>query len=285
MFAVDGQHRVEGIKEAVRERPGLGAEEQAVIFVAHKTSPEGRQRTRRLFSTLNKYAKPVSQSELVALSEDDAFAIVTRRLIDEHPGLGPEFVPLLPSVNIPLGEKKCLTSVVGLYELTKLVAPPEIRKDKKKHETGPPSSDVVAAIWRESESFWKALQRHVSPIREVCTSDPSLELAGQYRHADGGYLLFRPVGLRAFAKAARVLMDRGESADKAVTRLAKLNLQLDHSLWRDVIWRPETKTVLHKYVRLAQNILLHEAGVKPDSKNYSVLDEYKRITGRAYPKA
>jgi DNA sulfur modification protein DndB len=54
MFAVDGQHRVEGIKEAVREQPGLGGEEQVVIFVAHKTSPEGRQRTRRLFSTLNK---------------------------------------------------------------------------------------------------------------------------------------------------------------------------------------------------------------------------------------
>jgi len=285
MFAVDGQHRVEGIKEAVREQPGLGGEEQVVIFVAHKTSPEGRQRTRRLFSTLNKYAKPVSQSELVALSEDDAFAIVTRRLIDEFPGLGPDFVPLLPSTNIPVGEKKCVTSVVGLYELTKLVSPPDIRKERKRHETGPPSADMVGAIYRESESFWNALKRHIPPIRQVCASVPGEEIASKYRNPDGGHLLFRPVGLKAFAKAARVLMDRGETADRAVTQLSKANLQLDAPLWMDVVWRPQTRTVLHKYVRLAQNVLLHEVGAKADNKNYSVLGEYKRITGRAYPRA
>jgi hypothetical protein len=80
-------------------------------------------------------------------------------------------------------------------------------------------------------------------------------------------------------------MDRGETADRAVTQLSKANLQLDAPLWMDVVWRPQTRTVLHKYVRLAQNVLLHEVGAKADNKNYSVLGEYKRITGRAYPRA
>ena len=89
LFAVDGQHRVEGIKLALREAETLRDEELAVIFVAHRETTVGLLRTRRLFTTLNKYAKPVKKSEIIALDEDDADAIVTRRLVDEYSGLSP----------------------------------------------------------------------------------------------------------------------------------------------------------------------------------------------------
>lgn len=63
----------------------LGGEKQTVIFfVAHLETDEGRERTRRLFATLNTYARPISDRETVVISEDDAFAIATRRLIDEY---------------------------------------------------------------------------------------------------------------------------------------------------------------------------------------------------------
>jgi DNA sulfur modification protein DndB len=53
IFAIDGQHLVEGIRAAVREDAAINDDEQTVIFVAHKTTSEGRERTRRLFSSLN----------------------------------------------------------------------------------------------------------------------------------------------------------------------------------------------------------------------------------------
>ena len=43
------------------------------------------QRVRRLFSTLNRYAKPVSMRDIIALDEDDIIAIASRELIDNHP--------------------------------------------------------------------------------------------------------------------------------------------------------------------------------------------------------
>jgi len=49
IFAIDGQHRVEGIREAVAADPNLKDEEQTVIFISHVTTNEGRERTRRLF--------------------------------------------------------------------------------------------------------------------------------------------------------------------------------------------------------------------------------------------
>ena len=85
IFAIDGQHRVAGIKRALDNNSGLQDEKVSVIFVAHRDTSEGIARTRRLFTSLNRYAKPVSQLAKIALDEDDVVAIVTRKLIEEHP--------------------------------------------------------------------------------------------------------------------------------------------------------------------------------------------------------
>ena len=61
LFTLDGQHRLIGIKEAVEEDSELGEDELAVIFIAHRTNPEGMKRSRRLFTTLNKNAIKVSK--------------------------------------------------------------------------------------------------------------------------------------------------------------------------------------------------------------------------------
>ena len=75
LFALDGQHRLAGIKRAVEEGlPKDQADEVSVIFVAHKVTPQGLERTRRLFTTLNKTARPVSKGDIIALDEDDVMA-------------------------------------------------------------------------------------------------------------------------------------------------------------------------------------------------------------------
>jgi DNA sulfur modification protein DndB len=283
LFAIDGQHRVEGIREAIKSHADLAGEEQTVIFISHKTTNKGRERTRRLFSTLNGYARPVPESELIALSEDNAFAVATRRIIDEYSGLNMRFVPLLPSSNIPNNEKTCVTTVVGLYHLTQFLAPPQIRKRKKKHKIGPSSKETVEQIFATASDFWNALKKHSQPIRDVLSSNPAQELASQYRRQDGGNILFRTVGLAAFARAARTMMDSGTTAEQAVAKLsAEVPMELNSELWREVLWRPETETMLHKYVRLAQNVMLYRAGAFPGTKK-SLENDYFKITGRNYP--
>lgn len=80
IFPVDGQHRVEGIKKVVNESDKYNDEQIPVIFIGHKTDDAGMQRSRRLFSTLNRYAKPVSMRDIIALDEDDVVAIASQRL-------------------------------------------------------------------------------------------------------------------------------------------------------------------------------------------------------------
>ena len=88
LFAIDGQHRVAGIKLALKNETVAKQtcdDSVSAIFVAHDPASEpGKQRTRRLFTTVNKKARTISKAAKIALDEDDGFAIVTRRLIDSH---------------------------------------------------------------------------------------------------------------------------------------------------------------------------------------------------------
>ena len=115
LFALDGQHRVAGIREALERNEELQCEEVAVIFVAGVTQghrqddPGGYERTRRLFSTLNRYAKPVGKKDIIALDEDDSVAIVTRLLVEDHP-LFVGKISLGQAKNIAKSDQKSLTN-------------------------------------------------------------------------------------------------------------------------------------------------------------------------------
>jgi DNA sulfur modification protein DndB len=84
LFAIDGQHRLSGIKHAIEHDLELSEELVPVIFVGHANTVVGMRRTRRLFTTLNKTAVPVTKRDIIiALDEDDVMAITARRLYEE----------------------------------------------------------------------------------------------------------------------------------------------------------------------------------------------------------
>ena len=80
-FALDGQHRLKSIKDAIEKKPELRHEEVSVVFVTHERTEEGNVKTRRLFHTLNRYARPTTTGENIALDEDNVVSISTRMLL------------------------------------------------------------------------------------------------------------------------------------------------------------------------------------------------------------
>jgi DNA sulfur modification protein DndB len=263
----------------LRRNKALKDEELSVLFVAHKRTPQGRERTRRLFTTLNKYAKPVSQAELIALNDDDAFAIVTRRLIDSYRGLGSEFVPLASTANIPSGNQSSITTVIALYELIKAISVKAGSRDRKDLEVGPPDWGRIDKLYKVAVSFWDALKANVPAIRKVMASTPDEHLAAKYRTDIGGHVLFRPAGLYAFARASRVMVDRGHRLDAAVAKLAAVPLKLNHRPWAGVLWNTSTKTMIVKHKKLAMNLFLHFAHTKPSPEGFETLEQYRQVLG------
>lgn len=283
IFAIDGQHRVEGIKAALDhdDSAKLAKDEQTVILVAHKTDAVGRQRTRRLFTTLNRYAVRVSQGELIALSEDDTYAIVARRLVDEYPGLGSDFVPLYKTANLPQGDKQSLTSLISLYSIVKILAIQRGRRSPRHLIHGPPKEEDAERLFSMQVEFWDAVKAHFPNVRAVCRSKPEDKVAGRYRHSEGGHFLLRPFCLVAFAKAVRVLLDRGISLARAVKTLSRAEMEISAEPWRHVVWNPSKGAMINKNEPLVRNLLLHQTGQLLFPARFDLKGEYEEALGEA----
>ncbi len=124
IFPVDGQHRVEGIRNIVESTGGHKNEGDnyynlqtiPVILIAHENTIQGKKRTRRLFTTLNRYAKPVNKTDIILLDEDDLVAIITRKLIDGNNLFSGERLILSQTKSISKNDRKSFTNIQTLYD-------------------------------------------------------------------------------------------------------------------------------------------------------------------------
>ncbi len=241
LFAIDGQHRVQGIKQALEKNDEqvlekndkLEREEVSVIFVAHKNDPVGMERTRRLFTTLNRYAKPVSKSEIVALDEDDIIAITTRELVEKHP-LFQEKISLSKTKAVAVKDNRNFTTIITLYDVLEIL----FRTARgwtafKRHR---PEDSAIAEYYANSKQFWDTLIEHFPPLREILTSEPDKCIAGRYRNREGGHLLFRPVGLLIIAQVVRQAKDSGLSEKEAIKRISEVSMELTDKPWVGLLW-------------------------------------------------
>jgi DNA sulfur modification protein DndB len=274
-FSIDGQHRVEAIKEALKDHPKLGNDELAVIFISHHTNAEGRKRTRRLFSTLNKYAKPVSKGEIVALDEDDAFAIVTRELTDKYPPLR-GLITYTKTANLPTGDTSGVTTTVGLYELLHAL-PRTSRVSPKTLEDGPAEKHEkeIGDLYRTASRFWDILNRAIPDVAQVLGSAPSKKLAGKQRQ-NGGNMLFRPAGQQAFARAVTIMVKGGMKMEVAIEKLSKIELNIHKEPWPGILWNKSRNTMILIRKPLMHNMLLHLVGHQLSPRDYDLLGEFRK---------
>lgn len=241
LFAIDGQHRVVGIREAVKESRKIEDEESrkieddevSAIFVAHRNDPEGLERTRRLFTTLNRYAKPVSKQEIIALDEDDVVAIVTRHLVEEHP-LFRDKVSLVKGKNIPVSDKSSFTTIIALYDALDIFL--KIDRNWTNFKKSRPDDGEIKDFYEKSRYFWDLMIKYFEPLKEMSNSKAGSDVASKYRHKDGGHLLFRPVGLLIVVRVVRHFIDSGLSLDSAVQRIARVPMDLGGNPWAGLLW-------------------------------------------------
>jgi DNA sulfur modification protein DndB len=284
LFAIDGQHRVEAIKQALKNDPTLSGEELSVVFVSHQDSPAGKLRTRRLFSTLNRYAKPVSKGEIVALDEDDAFAIVTRRLVEDFPLLkGFVFfgktAPLSPSDN------KHLTSILAIYEICQAIFIPIIdRKAQQKYKSLKilrPSDQILEQVYDLQVLYWETLKKYFPEYEILFSSESEEKLVTRFRSQAGGHLMFRPAGQIAFARAVRISIDRGATMEEAVSKLSSLPMNIGEPPWQYVLWDPSTRKITRVSPLLPESVLLYLVQQEPRTRKFDTLEEYRKVVNNA----
>ncbi len=253
IFPVDGQHRVEGIKAALLDNPELGKEEISVILIAHKNDVLGMQRTRRLFTTLNRYAKPVKLNDIIALDEDDSVAITTRELLENHTLFSKKRINNAEQKAIPENDKNAFTSLITLYEcnlelykrflkITYNQNPTKLFLLEKQRYR--PNDILLASFLSFSNGFWNDFIDNYSLLNTFLQTE--IESAKEYRNnINGGNLLFRPVSLLPFVQTViDINLRTGKSYRDIFIQFNDVNLQIDQKPWQMVLWNPVEKTMI-----------------------------------------
>lgn len=258
IFPVDGQHRVEGIKAALIERPEFANQTIGAIFIGHSNDENGMQKTRRLFSTLNRYAKPVTMDDIIALDEDDAIAIITRDLLEEHSLFTGKRVTKSQNKAIPNDDKDAITSIITLYdcneELLKLFREeqkntnPNKERDKKKlteYLKFRPEETELQNFKEMCFKFWDLFVESFPDVKNFIQSE-STKPALTYRNNDnGGNLLFRPAGLLPFVTASMEIHKRiGLSFKDIFDKFSKIDFIISNEPWRQVMWNSYSNTMI-----------------------------------------
>ncbi len=263
-FALDGQHRLSAIKllvdpnsdESGKAPGGFKNEEISVIIVVPGNAEhfdEFRTRYRRLFGNLNRYAKPTDAIANIIMDEDDAFAILTRRLICEHSffqckGHQKDSVKVksIKPKNLKSREPY-FTSLETLYAMNITLLNSSSQKGPKWNKAGiktfcrlRPDDEELDLMFQELIMYWNALLEVLPILRE----NPLKMRDHSSIEGDGGTqdsFLFWPIGQELMAQLARELMDELQINPESPTpdSIRKSKQCLDTLIWdaHQVPWR------------------------------------------------
>lgn len=288
IFPVDGQHRVEGIKAALAEREELQYETIPVMIISHSNTPQGMERSRRIFSTLNRYAKPVRLGDIIALDEDDAVAIVTRDLLESYPLFLNDRIKATNSKSIPTGDKKAFTSLMTLYschfELYKAFMFEANISDAKAKESLKirPSDNDLDSLRDYIIEFWDML---ISTFNELegYIDDDSHDAASEFRSREnGGNILFRPVSLYPLVQViSRIHKKNNVEYRDIFNKFSQLDRCVSSGLWNKVIWNPNTNKMIVKNQTAIKLLLLYIYSSETLSANEKddLIDRYSLLQG------
>jgi len=303
-YALDGQHRLKSIQEAVKKNPDLRKEQIAVILLKHENTQSGLERTRRLFSTLNRRAKPTSSGVNIAIDEDDPIAIVTRRLVKEN-GYLSSLVHCKNLGSKTLSSAKSndpyVTTISSLYDTNEifLAAYNSGLEISPKFKQFRPSEDELDAYYNFLEDLWTHLlecapgfdevlngRRKPGDLRKAVDSEGFIKVDDQGKAISGGNVLARPIGQFIVAETMKRAGIQGKSMkDCATAILSSISMDIDDAPWENVIWNPGTRTINGNKAgrRLSVDIISHALGLKTQVKVSELRQQYRDMINN--PKA
>lgn len=281
LFALDGQHRLAGIKKAIKDGVDQDPyDELSVIFVAHKDTKKGLERTRRLFTTLNKTARPVSKGDIIALDEDDVMAICVRRLIETTPLFSGKRIAFVASNNMPKTNIQSLTTIGNLYDILTIFftsSKHELKKAKSDLQRARPGDEELNLYFEYARTIFYELRKNFSELDEFFDAEATEKVVSRHRGSHGGNALYRPIGLEIFSRIISSLT-KDNTLAKAVSLAARLPRNLSEAPYVGLMWEPNTATISNSHKVTLREILLYmlDASKYSDAK---LLERYRRETG------
>lgn len=291
IFPVDGQHRVEGIKAALSQNPQIAEETISVVLISHHNTPAGRERSRRIFSTLNRYVKPVRLGDIIALDEDDIVAITTRDLLESYPLFMGNKVRASNNKSIPRSDLSAFTSLMTLYSCHVVLFTAYLcRKDGRiynmsaiqKYQRNRPADSTIEDFKSFLTHFWTNMRNTFAEI-ESFVNDSAVDAARIYRDIEnGGNIFFRPVGLLPFVEAIARIYSRSQSSiQEILLSFNQMNRNVASSPWNKILWDSISHKMIMRNQSVVKYILIYhfDSSMLTDAEKRSLYSKYAVIMG------
>ena len=248
LIALDGQHRILAMKIAIKgntaipvgllkgkkptaqmmalePHPDLASEEISVIFVKHTDTTK----IRKIFNKINKYARQTGRGDNIITSDDDVFAIISRRLFAEGGVLQKiNNIDLVNWKSNTLSQRsKQLTTVSALYTIAEILL-----KDEGFSAKMLPDEDAIEAGIQENEKFWEALLEGIDVYKKYLALTRMDKPVSSLRNEN---LLMKPVTQMALAHVAYMAKQKKISWRDTVEKINEVDWSFDNSLWFNLL--------------------------------------------------
>jgi len=251
IFAIDGQHRLSGIQHALEINEDIGYQQIPVTFLAHFNDEGGLKRTRRLFTTLNKKAKPVNKAAIISLDEDDICACTTRYLVEESDYFDGDKIKFQATNNVNYTDKNIITTIGNLYDLVQILFKEGLGIPKQRLDNFRKGVDKENELFELAEEVFEYVFSTIPELEEFQDEDLRIEVVEKYRNKeDGGVFLYRPVGLKIYFLAMCKFFQNGlyetllEGCIDFVDRTVDMDYSMESEPFKDVVWDSINKKIL-----------------------------------------
>ncbi|SFU78099.1 DNA sulfur modification protein DndB [Methylobacterium sp. 174MFSha1.1] len=241
LIVLDGQHRLIALRMAQQgdiQGPfssTVGDDDVCVIFIEH----EEDIKTRRIFNTVNRYAKSTTRSDNIITSEDDGYAIVARRILAEGNPLatrksGGEPEDVVEWKNNTLGVRSTRLTTIGVvYETVRLIlAHHDIPKLDPQDR---PDDDQLDEYTQYVSDLWTSLVERIGAFKTALGD--LKKIPAMREDTSQTSLLFKPAAQVALVDGVLRAVKLGKmSLDEVIDRINQVpDWSMTSDCWRDII--------------------------------------------------
>lgn len=198
LFTIDGQHRVAGIKLALKKnKERFINDELSVVFVAHKNDENGSIRTRKLFATINREAVRPSANDLAIIDEIYAYNIIARDLYAKYEAFDNK-IALTPNTNLDRDNNSDFTNLLTLVAVNKKVL--KLAGSYKQSKYKGPNIEERKILFNEAKKFWDYVIGHIQEYKDYFNNKKEIK---NFRNSEPNKplnLLFVPIGQKFIAE-------------------------------------------------------------------------------------
>ena len=282
LVPLDGQHRIKAIEFAVsgRDERGreiasietpctrLAQEDVTVILVPYES-----RRARKIFTRVNRYAKPTTTGQNIVTDDDDIVAVLTREVSNEL--IGARVVKF--STNTLSRSDRHFTTLAIIYNCNTAIITGNFPHGKI-DRTQLPSPERILLYRKKAHEVWEQLLENIEVFRDAL-GDTESKSDDKRRKIRDSNLLGKPVAQECLVRAFVRLVNPPTrlSMEEACANLNRLPWAITEEnlkAWDRVLWTGGTDgKIITKNRNLTTNLIAYLAGAKLSDEERSTLRE------------